>query len=1679
MISPGDGAASGSARFRFNVLGPFEASYDQRAIELTGVARSVLAVLTASPGRMVSVGAIVAGLWGTEPPDGAERAVASYVSRLRKVLGGTAEDVDATAVVVTRPPGYVLAVPPTSVDAVAFETGLEQGRRAAAAGQPALAADRYGQALALWRGAAYAEFADHPFAQRQRARLDELRVVAVEARIDALLAAGSPAGQLVADLEGLVDEHPHRERMWVQLMTALYRDGRQADALDAYRRARTAMVEQLGVEPGPALREAERAVLVGDDRVLAVPVPRATEVPDELARGAGVCVGRDDELSWLTAQLDAAAFEGGRACLVAGPDGIGKTRLVAELAERAAERGVTVRYGSGGRGVEALTAGAGLRLVILDDVERLDDADRTRVDAWLRAATDRPVLTVLTCGTDMPPAPFAALPRLELTPLTPEQVATVIRIYSPDVPDSTVSEIAEHAGGVPARVHHAVRDWAAARAGRRVGQAVIELSDRRRRIEAARESVVAGVLEVGRVRAQSGAYGGPGQPTVACPYKGLARFERADAEFFHGRDRLVAELVARLVDAPLVAVVGASGSGKSSVVRAGLLAALRDGTLPGSGGWRQVVVTPAAAPPGLTEPPGLAESPSLAEPPSLADPSGRRTILVLDQFEEAFTVLPEDARTALVERIVAEVATGTTTVVLAVRADYYARCAEHPTLGRLVTANTVLVPQMAADELRQAIERPAALAGLRIEDGLVDLLVDQARDAPGGLPLLSVALLSLWERRSGRSLTVGGFRDSGGVAGSVERLGEQAFADLRDDQHRDAARRMLLRLAGSADGETVTARRTDLDDLAVIGGPVAGEVLDVLVGRRLVSVTDEHVEVAHEALFTHWSRLRGWLADDASGRALRGHLTPAARAWAAADRDPGELYRGARLAAMLDWAATRADEMVPIEREFLDAGRAAAVADQVRQRRNVRRLRTVLVAAVAALAVAVAGAVVAVDRQQSANAASRVADAERMSSQALLEPDLPRAMLLAAAATRLDDNWQTRGNLLATLLRTPDLVHAAKINEADRIQAQAISPDGRLIAVAGAFGAIRVFDATTLRPVETLTYPAGPVRGMSFTSDSTRLVTWGGGVTTGTFGQLLPAAPMVVWDLASGQQVGVPFGLPFPEGGALLADDRTVVVVQTFPRPVNATTAQILSPKPPPKAFAWDLRTRRRSQLVHLPDVRAGSVNASTDRRKVLIDGPGGITVVDAATGSTRLLRGVHGFPALSPDGHTLAVTDPDGPDVAVWDLATGKLKGVARGHSAGVGYIAWSPDGSTFTSASDDASAIVWDAATLAPRLVLTGDTGAVLSAGYSPDGRTVYTSGQDGMLLEWDITGSRTLDQLVHTGVRPLKPIDPLGYNAATQMFYFDVPSPSDVTVRRVDARTGTEAGAPIRLDADTNVIQISPNGRYLSVSYGDNGGQVFDALSGRPLTGRIHTFGTRARFAETDPTGRILAVAGRDDDFHFVVELFDIASGKRIGDPLSLTADNGGLRFSPDGRYLVSGMSNGRVAVFDVESHRLVTELPVYPALVDTNVVEFSPDGRLLAVGGDPGQVSAWHVGSWTRAWTANVVTSGRTGFISFSPDGRLVSVDGGQKLLLFDAATGQAIGTPLTTDWGAGFALDGKSVLVMDSTAGVHRFDIDPRSWVRRACDIAGRDLTADEWQRYAPGRQRVPVCPTEP
>ena len=686
---------------RFLVLGPLEVIGEGGdPLPIAGSKeRMVLACLIARAGRVVPVDDLVDELWGEHPPRTAEKTLGSYVSRLRRALQPRRSPGSTPAVIVSRGDGYSLETDGPQIDAIRFEQLTRDGHRLLTAGHLGEADPVLEEALGLWRGAAYQGYRYTGFGAAEGERLEELRRTAIEDLIDSRLAAGD-AGRLVAELEGMVREEPLRERRWGQLMVTLYRAGRQAEALQAFARAREVLIGELGIEPGPELQRLQRAVLTQDP---------------ELERG------------------------------------------------------------------------------------------------W--------------------PA---------------------------------------HAELV--------------------------------------------------------------RPSDLCPYKGLARFETADAEFFFGREQVVAEAVGHLVGGRFLALIGASGSGKSSLLRAGLLHALGSGALPGSDRWTYSVIRPGDHPlDAMTD--GMKEQ-----------QEGDRSVLAVDQFEEIFTACSDDAeRTAFLDAIAeaASIPDGATTVVIAMRADFYGRCAEHRALASLLASDQILVGPMDEGGLRRAIELPAERAGLTVDEKLTDALVSDTAGQPGGLPLLSTALLQLWTRRGDRTLHLDDYLRAGGVEGAVARLAEEAFGRL-DGDGQTAAKRILLRLAASGESPEVVRRRAPLSEFDLARDADASRALRVLTDARLVTVAEGTAEVAHEALLHEWPRLRTWLEDDAEGRKLHRHITDSTHTWDEGGRDPADLYRGARLTAAWEWAEPHEADLNDLEREFLQASRTASEGEAVRARRTNRRLRGLL-----------------------------------------------------------------------------------------------------------------------------------------------------------------------------------------------------------------------------------------------------------------------------------------------------------------------------------------------------------------------------------------------------------------------------------------------------------------------------------------------------------------------------------------------------------------------------------------------------------------------------------------------------------------------------------------------------------------------------------------------------------------
>jgi WD40 repeat protein/DNA-binding SARP family transcriptional activator len=1753
---------------RFQVLGPLEVEADNGPVALGGPKeRLLLALLLTRPNQVVPVEALIGGLWGDRPPPTAAKTLQSHVKRLRRVLEpGRARGV-AGEVLVTRQPGYLLRVAPGALDATRFEELAAKARRALSDGRADAAASLLGEALGLWRGQAFEEFTDSDVAAAEADRLAELRLGAVEDRIEADLRLGRHR-ELVAELEGLVRDHSLRERLWAQLMLALYRSGRQADALLAYQRARSVLVEELGIDPGAELRRLHAAVLAQDPGLDSPPPVEpgpSWELPQALAVAGPAFVGRDAELAWLGVAWTGAADGRGGVVFVAGGPGMGKTRLAAELAREVRDQGGWVLYGRctpeengplqpfaqaltgvgasledlpGSRpGRSAAALGPGLAdllanrsdrpvLLVLDDLH-LAQAPALAALAGLAAAASTQRLLVLGAYRDeaAPPELAALVERLDpggagrrrLGPLDQDEVIQVLALYGSEQASRAAADtVLARTGGVPVLVHQAASDWAQAQAAHKIEQVVRQTASSRSHLRVVQARLADDLVDLGELREHSqqvvrlatdqGPVGGEpeeGPAAAVCPYRGLARFEASDAEFFFGRERLVAELVTHLVGAGLVGVVGPSGSGKSSLVRAGLLPALADGVLPGSDRWRQLILRPGEHPmaelarvgarPGVpggdgdaTAVGGKADDNTMAwwgagERVLRAIAGEGRLLLVVDQFEEVFTSCRDEGERAAFLTALTEAAWAdrNITVVVAVRADYYGHCTADPTLAGLLAANHVLVGPMEAAELRRAVELPARRAGLRLEPGLADAMVSEVAEEPGGLPLLSCALLENWQHRQGRTLTLAAYRQAGGVHGAVARLAERVWRQL-DPGQQQTARRILLRLAGPGEGEAVVRRRVPLDEFTASGDERGQAVLDALADQRLLTMGEDSVEVAHEALLREWPRLRSWLEEDVQGRALHRHLISAAREWEQSGRDPGELYRGARLTGALDWARDHHADLNELERAFLAASRATAeqeVADArrraEREARTSRRLRGLVagLAAVLALALVAGGFALALrgraERQTLvAQRQTQVAESRRLGAQVPLQSDLDRSLLLAVEAVRLDDSVDSRGALLTTLLRSPQALRV--FHGGNPVQKVTASPDGRMLA------AVDNVDQTYLWDTRT----GGRLPGLSafgvvaFSRDGRLLATVGFPAAAG-FGTVGGHLDVLLWDVARRE---VTKRLPMPGKRDIVAEaafspDGRVLVA--------GTTRGAL--------IFWNLASGARlGPVLHHPrgQESRGNLAFAPDGATVYTSVQGGKTIVWDVTRRRRVRTiPLGGTLAVSRNGKTLALGQQDGSIILV-DAGTGRRRRVLTGHSTIVTGLAFSPDGATLASASDDRTAILWNLATGKARETLRGHAGSITGVAFSPDGATLYTSSLDDSVIAWDLTRTRGLARRLTGAAGPV-----VGVAFSRRDPNLLALAQHDGPVRLWDVARRVGFGKPLDVvGGSANAVAFSPDGRTLAAADADGTVVLFDVATharvGRPLRpphGPIPAPYQRRVISGIafSPDGRLLATAGNDGS----MVLWDLARRAPIGGP---PLDPGGsvtaVAFSPDGRTLAWGMGD-KVLLTRVPDGNVLYQLAAPgPGLSSfVGALAFSPDGKLFAVASFDGKMQLWdpHTGEVrSPVWVAE---DGEVMSMSFSPDGSVLATAGNEgTATLWDVGSRKRIGPPLTGPPSPGvavFAPTGHTLATAFHDGTVQLWDMDPAAWLKRACAVAGRPLTEQEWQDLLPGRPYRPACGT--
>ncbi|MCF3101241.1 helix-turn-helix domain-containing protein [Streptomyces roseoverticillatus] len=1195
-----------------------------------------------------------------------------------------------------------------------------------------------------------------------------------------------------------------------------------------------------------------------------------------------------------------------------------------------------------------------------------------------------------------------------------------------------------------------------------------------------------------------------------CPYRGLAAFDAADAGWFFGRDRataaLVRQLTERLDDSGPTAVVAASGTGKTSLLRAGLVPELRRGVLPvpGSSRWPVVTMHPGEQPVGelLSR---LAEA-TAADPDhfrrALAGggagalaravhaalnrrprQAGRRTggtapdgaaapkraVLVVDQFEEVFTLCPDARERADFVRAVHALATGpepaggrggsAALVVLGMRADFYGRCLAFPELAAALRAGQLPLEPMRAQELRDAVVRPAQAVGLELEPGLAELILRDLGAGgdgpgenggagggyePGALPLLSHALLATWQRRRGRLLTVEGYQQAGGIAGAVAATAERAYGRLSPGC-REAARAVLLQLVRVDQDGRSARRRVSQERLSQDLGAQAGaalEVVEAFTRARLLSVDADRVTLAHEAVLRAWPRLHGWIEADAA--ALHGlqQLGAAAGQWEAEGRDPALLPRGSRLAAAREVAGHPLAAVGRTERAFLEAATALAAAEHETERRRTLRLHRLLVSLAVLLVLTLAGGATAVHQSLRAEAERHVAHSQELAFRAV-SGGAPRpevAMLLATGA------WRDAHTAAAAsaVLSTQALPYAGRLTgHRERAFAVAWLPGGKRLLSAGADATVREWDARTHRQVA-VTGNGAAVRALA-AARVRGTVAWGD-----------EAGAVTLRDRAGDSSA--PLGLPresrhrgpvrsvaLSDGGELLASAGEDGTVRLTHLDGGRPRTEVRDPG---------------LGLLYAVAVSGdgGQVAAAgRDGRVWLLHVPGG----RAKVVGTREFGRVRAL-AFSPDGRRLATGEWQD-RIGLWDTRTGRREASLDGPSDSVFGVAFSPDGKQLAAASQDDTAGIWDIAEHRRVAQLASHIGPVHGIAYSPDGRTLATSGEDGSVRLWTPQAAVTT---------PL-PGSAWQDGALSPDRSLLAVAGRDGTVRLLHTadrglRTVTAGQEPVR------AVAFSPDGALFAA--GDEHGTATVWRTADPRR-PVHRWRAHDR-AVTSVAFRpgdagALATASEDHS----AKVWRLAGSGALPEQSLLGHDDAVYRvLFLDRATLVTGSLDNTARIWRLSDGRELRRLAEHE---DTVLgLAAGPHGMLATASRDH------TVKLWDPAGRGSLRTlAGHTGpvtSVAFNPAGtRLVSTGRDNTVRIWDPGTGRPLLT-LTGHTGrvrsAAFLGDDGPVVSVAEDGTVRWWDLDVPGVLARTCRALGSATDRPLWERLLPDVPYAPGCP---
>jgi WD40 repeat protein/energy-coupling factor transporter ATP-binding protein EcfA2 len=1148
---------------------------------------------------------------------------------------------------------------------------------------------------------------------------------------------------------------------------------------------------------------------------------------------------------------------------------------------------------------------------------------------------------------------------------------------------------------------------------------------------------------------------------VVRPYLGLRAFREEDSAFFFGREAFTERLVGTVERTPFLAVVGPSGSGKSSVVQAGLIPALRQGALAGSGTWEFAVFRPGKSPlrqmaaplvPMLE--PEMDEITRLAKIEELAGYFGReegrvslgntvrrilkkqpgteRLVLVADQFEELFTYKEsEPEREVFLGHLLA--ATGERdeplTVILTLRADFYSHCLGHRPLADRLEGRVVNIGPMTEGELHRAIEEPARSVGVRFEAGLVERILEDVSGEPGALPLLEFALTELWEGRRGELLTHEAYEEFGGIGGAIAQRAEKEYGRFSEEE-KEFARRVFLNLVIPGEETEDVRRRAVLAEI-LPGEPArAGKVREVvkaLADARLITTGweeasgQETVEVAHEALIRGWERLKGWVQEDRAFLEWLKDLRVDLARW----KESRELLRGKPLADALDWLRKSGEDLSTEARRFIQA---SARHERQRKALTVAAIAVAFVFLSLAALVASSAALFAWQRGNEAMSHRATSEAERniASSRELaamaigqLKVDPERSLLLAMEAVKKAHTFESE-DALRRAIQAPYL-RAILRGHNYYVSSASFSPDGQLVVTASEDGTARLWEVETGKEITVLSGHEGEVHLASFNPKGQLVVTASEDGTAR------------LWEVETGEEIAVLRGHEGEVSSASFSPVGRLVVTTS-----EDGTARL-----------WEVETGEEIAVLRGHEGEVSSASFSPDGRLVVTASEDGTARLwEVETGKEVIVLPEDGVrsAAFSPDGQLMITVSlvatyiGDGVTwveaaARLWEVNTGKeiaalCEGAARAPSA-----VFSPDGQLVvtTGWGGGTTPRLWEVGTGKEIAVLHGHESEVHSASFSPDGRLVVTASQDGTARLWKVeTGEEIAILRGHEDMAWSASFSPDGQLVVTiggNFGVFNVEGGSVVRLWEVEA--GKEIAVLRGHEDGIWSAAFSPDGRLVVTTSRDKTARLWEAETGKEiacLRGHEHEV-VSAIFS---PDGRLVATIGGESasapwTVEATVRLWEVETGKEI-----IVLHGRSASFSPDWRLVVTTGSDDTARLWEVETGR---EIAILRGSEDwVRSASFSPDGKLVVTRG--GAVPWSGRDTTARLWeveTGKEIATLRGHLAAFSPDGRLVVTVSESAAQLWEAETGKEVAVLREhKSWvnGAAFSPDGRLV----ATAG---------------------------------------------